>query len=298
MELFGIYIPLITPFKDGEVDEPGLRRLIDHLIGEGATGLVPCGTTGESATLSHDEHKRVIEIVVEQAAGRVPVIAGAGSNSTAEALELTRHAESVGADATLQVCPYYNRPSQGGIIAHFKEIAAASPLPMVLYNIPKRTGVLMEVDTVLELAAVANIIGIKQSGVDLGDSMEVIRQAPDFAVLSGDDNMAFPITALGGRGAIAASAHIATREWVKMVELTGCGKLEEARALHFRLLPLAKVLFVEANPAPVKAALNMLGLPAGDPRLPILPATEKCRQQIRQVLEDLGLKMLARREAA
>jgi 4-hydroxy-tetrahydrodipicolinate synthase len=291
MELSGIYVPLITPFKDGKVDEAGIRRLVDYLIEGEVTGLVPCGTTGESPTLSHEEHKRVVEIVIEQTARRVPVIAGAGSNSTIEALDLTRHAEEAGADATLQVCPYYNRPSQQGIIAHFKEIAASTALPMVLYNIPKRTGILMEVETVLELAKVPNIIGIKQSGVSLEDNMEVIRRAPDFAVLSGDDNLVFPITAIGGKGAIAASAHIATREWVKMVEMVSDGKLEEARALHYRLLPLAKVLFIEANPAPLKAALEILGLPAGNPRMPVLSATEKCRAQVRAVLADLGLNV-------
>ncbi len=293
MELFGIYVPLITPFREGKVDEPGLRKLVDCLIAEGATGLVPCGTTGESPTLSYEEHHRVVEIVVEQTAKRVPVIAGAGSNNTIEALELTRHAARAGADATLQVCPYYNRPSQKGIVAHFKAIAEASPLPVVLYNIPKRTGMLMEVDTVLELAAVPNIIGIKQSGVDLADCMEVIRQAPDFAVLSGDDNLAFPITAIGGRGAIAASAHIATKEWVEMVNLLREGKLEKARDLHYRLLPLTKAWFLESNPTCGKAALEMLGLPAGPPRLPLLPASEKARAQIRQVLKDLQLEVKA-----
>lgn len=291
MEIFGIYVPLITPFKEGRVEEAGLRKLVDYLIAEGVAGLIPCGTTGESATLSHEEHRRVVEIVVEQTAQRVPVIAGAGSNNTIEAVELTRHAEKVGADGTLQVVPYYVRPSQAGIIEHFKAIANATPLPMILYNIPKRTGVLMEVSTVLELAKAPNIIGIKQSGVDLGDSMEVIRQAPGFAVLAGDDNLVFPITAVGGRGAIAASAHIATREWVKMVELLGQGKLSEAKEIHYRLLPLSKVLFIEANPAPLKAALEMLGLPAGEPRLPILPATEQCREQIRAVLGEMGLQV-------
>lgn len=289
MELFGVYVPLITPFKDGKVDEAGLRRLVDHLIVDGVTGLIPCGTTGESATLSHDEHKRVVEITVEQTNKRVPVFAGAGSNCTAEAVELTCHAERAGADGTLQVSPYYVRPSQAGMVEHFKAIAEASPIPVILYNIPKRTGTLMEVDTVLELAKIKNIIGIKQSGVELADNMEVIRQAPDFAVLSGDDNMVFSLTALGGKGTIAASAHIATRQWVQMVELIRDGQLAEARRLHYWLLPLAKVLFIEPNPAPLKAALEMLKLPAGDPRLPILPASETCRKQIHSVLNAMNL---------
>jgi 4-hydroxy-tetrahydrodipicolinate synthase len=291
MELFGIYVPLITPFKDGKVDEPGLKKLVEHYIAEGVTGLVPCGTTGESATMSVEEHERVVEIVVEQTAKRVPVIAGAGSNDTAEAVNITRHAEKAGADGTLQVCPYYNRPNQAGIIAHFKAIAEASPLPIVLYNIPKRTGTLMFPETVLALAAVPNIVGIKQSGIDLDDIMKVIQGAPDFAVFSGDDNLAFTITALGGHGAIAASAHIATKDWVKMVELLKAGKLTEARAIHYRLLPLARAMFIEPNPAPLKTALAMLGLPAGPPRLPILPVSDKSKAIIHKVLVDLGLNV-------
>jgi 4-hydroxy-tetrahydrodipicolinate synthase len=291
MELFGIYVPLITPFKDGKVDEPGLKKLVEHFIAEGATGLVPCGTTGESATMSVEEHERVVEIVVAQTAKRVPVIAGAGSNDTAEAINLTCHAEKAGADGTLQVCPYYNRPNQAGIVAHFKAIAEASPLPIVLYNIPKRTGTLMTPETILELAAVPNIIGIKQSGIELDEIMKVIQGAPDFAVLSGDDYLAFVITALGGRGAIATSSHVATRDWVKMTALLKEGKLTEARALHYRLLPLARAMFIEPNPAPVKAAMALLGLPAGPPRLPILPVSDKSIEIIRQVLVDLGLNV-------
>jgi len=291
MELFGIYVPLITPFKDGKVDEPGLRKLVDHFVAEGATGLVPCGTTGESATMSVEEHERVVEIVVEQTAKRVPVIAGAGSNDTAEAINLTRHAEKAGADATLQVCPYYNRPNQAGIVAHFKAIAEASPLPIVLYNIPKRTGMLMSPETILELAALPNIIGIKQSGIELDEVMKVIQGAPNFAVLSGDDALAFTITALGGRGAIATSSHVATKAWVKMVDLLKAGKLAEAREAHYRLLPLARAMFIEPNPAPAKAALALLGLPAGAPRLPILPVSDKSKAVIREVLVDLGLKI-------
>lgn len=241
--------------------------------------------------MSVEEHERVVEIVVEQTAKRVPVIAGAGSNDTAEAINLTRHAEKAGADATLQVCPYYNRPNQAGIVAHFKAIAGASPLPIVLYNIPKRTGTLMTPETVLELATVSNIIGIKQSGIDLDDSMKVIQGDPDFAVVSGDDSLAFTLTALGGRGAIAASAHIATKDWVKMVALLKEGKLAEARTLHYRLLPLARAMFIEPNPAPLKAALALLGLPGGSPRLPILPVSDKSKSIICQVLVDLGLKV-------
>jgi len=290
MEFHGVYVPLVTPFKDDKVDEPGLRSLVDYLIEGGVDGLIPCGTTGESPTLSLEEHSRVVEIVVQHTNRRVPVVAGAGSNNTHEALELTQHAEKVGADATLQVSPYYNRPGQAGIFAHFKKIAEAASRPIILYNIPKRTGQSIELDTILELAQIPNIVGIKQSGTPLSDTLEIIARLPDFAVFSGDDPLAFSITASGGAGAIAASAHIATADWVEMCRLLRDNKLQAARQLHLRLFPLSKILFIEPNPAPVKAALNLLGQNVGDPRLPILPATQDCKTKLRAVLEDLRLK--------
>jgi 4-hydroxy-tetrahydrodipicolinate synthase len=286
----GIFVPNITPFSAQAVDEPALRRLLDYLVAEGADGLVPCGTTGESATLSYDEHRRVIELTVEHLAGRVPVIAGTGSNSTQEAIVLTRHAEEAGADAALLICPYYNRPTQAGLIEHFSRVAEGTALPLILYNIPKRTGVNLEPETAAALSRLRNIVGIKEASGDLGQVAEILRLAdPGFAVLSGDGNMTFSICCLGGTGGILADAHILPREWRRMVDLIAAGKLAEAREIHFRLLPIAKVLFLETNPVPVKAAMEMLGLVGGETRLPLVPATEACRAAVRREMEKLGL---------
>jgi len=286
----GVYVPLVTPFSAREVNEAVLRELIDYLIAEGVSGLVPCGTTGESATLAHEEHRRVIELTVEHAAGRVPVMAGTGSNNTAEALEMTRHAEAAGADAALAICPYYNRPNQAGLIEHFRRLAGSTSLPLLIYNIPKRTGVNMEAATVAELARIPNIVGIKEASGDINQIMDIIRLTDEgFSVLSGDDHLLYSIMLLGGQGGIAAAAHIAPRMWGRLVELVDAGDIPAARELHYRLLPLVRVLFLEPNPAPVKAALDMLGLDVGDPRLPLLPATDSCRKAIRQQLTGLGL---------
>ena len=292
-ELRGLYVAMVTPFdREGKLNRPSLRRLVDRLIKEGATGLVPCGTTGESATLSHAEHREVVALTIEAAEGRAPVIAGAGSNSTAEALEMVRNAESDGAKGALVVCPYYNRPSQAGLIAHFTKVAEATRLPIIIYNIPKRTGVNMEAGTVAKLAELPNIVGIKEASGDPSQIMEVLAQTPsDFSVLSGDGYLTFEICCLGGRGAILADANVVTGEWVKLVELVAAGRLAEAREQHFRLLPLARALFVETNPAPVKAALNLLGLEVGDPRLPLLPASDKCRELLRRELAELGVAL-------
>jgi len=286
----GVYVPLATPFtKDGSLNEPVLRQLVDYLIAEGVTGLAPCGTTGESATLTHDEHKRVVEIVVEQTNGRVPVIAGTGSNSTAEAVDLTRHAERSGADAVLVICPYYNRPTQQGLIAHFRRVADSTELPVIMYNIPKRTGVNMEVATTLQLAKQPNIVGTKEGSGDVDQVMRIIAEAEDFSVLSGEDNLLLPICALGGTGGIVASAHFAVPDWVRLVEAVEAGRMEEARKLHYRLLALVRAVFYETNPIPVKAGLELLGIPAGPPRLPMTPATDNCRAVLKATFEKLGL---------
>lgn len=290
LDLRGVFVPNITPFSAQRVDEAALRRVLDYLLAEGASGLVPCGTTGESATLSHDEHQRVVEITIEHVAGRVPVIAGTGSNSTAEAIALTRHAEAAGADGALLICPYYNRPSQAGLIEHFTVVAQATSLPIVMYNIPKRTGVNMAPETVAALSRVPNIVGLKQASGDLDQVNEILRLAePGFAVLSGDGSLTFPICCLGGTGGILADAHVRPGEWRRMVELAAAGKLAEARELHFRLLPVARALFLETNPAPVKAAMEMLGLCGGELRLPLLPASPQCRAAVREEMSKLGL---------
>jgi 4-hydroxy-tetrahydrodipicolinate synthase len=289
-DLKGIFVPNITPFSDQQVDEPALKKLLDYLMEQGASGFVPCGTTGESATLNHQEHRRVVELTIKHVAGRLPVIAGTGSNSTSEAIELTQHAEQAGADAALLIAPYYNRPMQSGLIEHFTAIAKATSLPVIMYNIPKRTGVSMEPETVAALSKVPNIVGIKEASGDVNQVNEVLRLSePGFAVLSGDGNMTFAICCLGGIGGILADAHILPGEWVRMVNLIADGKLAEARKIHFRLLPIAKLLFAETNPVPVKAAMEMLGLVGGETRLPLLPATEKCRAALREELRQLGL---------
>jgi 4-hydroxy-tetrahydrodipicolinate synthase len=286
----GIFAPNATPFSSQSVDEPALRRLLDYLVEQGASGVVPCGTTGESATLSHEEHRSVIETTVEHLAGRVPVIAGAGSNSTAESLELVKHAEGVGADAALVICPYYNRPTQQGLIAHFGSLAESTPLPLIVYNIPKRTGVNLDAATTAELSRIPNIVGVKEASGDLGQVMDVISLSePGFAVLSGDGYLTFAICCLGGAGGILAEAHVLPGEWKRMVELIAAGQVEEAREIHYRLLPLAQALFLETNPSPVKAVLEIMGICSGDVRLPLLAATDGCRAALREELEELGL---------
>ena len=220
----------------------------------------------------------------------MPVIAGAGSNSTREALELVAHAEGAGADAALVICPYYNRPTQAGLVAHFSRIAEATSLPVIMYNIPKRTGVNMDAVTTAELAGIPNIVGIKEASGDLNQVAEIIRLAPpDFAVLSGDGDLTFSICCLGGVGAILADAHILPGEWRRIVELIAAGRIEEAREIHYRFLPMCRALFLETNPSPVKAALELLDIAPSSVRLPLLPATDRCRAALRQELQKLGL---------
>jgi len=286
----GIHIPVVTPFDQrNRFDGPTMARLIDRLIGAGVNGIAPCGTTGESATLSHDEHREVIEFTVRAAAKRALLIAGTGSNSTAEAIALTRHAEAAGADAALVICPYYNRPTQQGLIEHFRAIADATSLPIIMYNIPKRTGVNMEAATTIELSRVPNIVGIKEASGDLEQIMQIIARTEDFNVLAGDDALLYPLATLGAHGGIMAAAHIATEQWVKLWSYLERGEFVEARKLHYHLLPLVKALFYESNPTPVKAALEMLGIPVGNPRSPLLAATEGCRQALTRELGRLAL---------
>lgn len=287
-------MPLVTPFKEGgEVDEAGLRALVNHLIEvEGVDGLVPCGTTGESPTLSHEEHGRVIEVVVQEARGRVPVIAGTGSNSTAEAIEMTRHAEEVGADATLQVCPYYNKPMQDGLLAHFEAVAKATRLPVILYNIPGRTGRNIEPETIIALSQIENIVGVKDACGDLAQTMRVLeatrKRGEPFFVLSGEDALTFSMMGLGGHGGICAVGNVIGREYTEMVHLMLEGRTEEAREIHYRTLPVVRALFLETNPVPVKEAMNMMGLPAGALRLPLTPMKQSNREVLRKALIDLG----------
>lgn len=286
----GTLTALVTPFRDGAVDEAALRELVERQVTAGVDGLVPCGSTGESATLSHAEHQRVVEIVVEAADGRLPVVAGTGSNNTAEAIELTRHARNAGATAALLISPYYNKPTQPGLVAHYLAVADESGLPLLVYNIPGRTASNVLPETLAQLAEHPQIVGVKEASGNLDQMAEVIRCCPDdFAVLSGDDSLTLPLLALGGRGVISTSSNVAPREMGELVSAFRAGDETRARAIHYRLMPLFEVLFVETNPIPVKAALALLGVVGPEIRLPLLPLSEPCVPALRAVLMDLGV---------
>lgn len=288
--LRGVIVPLVTPFcEDLSIDWDGLRRLVDFYIEDFACdGLVPCGTTGESPTLSHQEHADVIRVVTEHTAGRVPVIAGAGSNSTREAIELTRAAREAGVDATLQVCPYYNKPSQEGIFNHFRAIGDAVDLPMVLYNIPGRTGRNIDPSTIVRLwSEVPQVVGLKDASGDLLQAMTVLRatERETFQVYSGEDIMTFALLCHGGAGAIAAVAHVVGREVKEMCSAVWSGRYDRARELHFLTMPVVEALFIEPNPTPVKQALEWMGLPAGPLRPPLERMSERGQAVLRSAME-------------
>jgi 4-hydroxy-tetrahydrodipicolinate synthase len=287
--LRGVIVPLITPFKDDlSVDFAGVATLVDYYIEEAACdGLVPCGTTGESATLSHKEHAEVIEAVIKQTRGRVPVIASAGSNSTKEAVELTRIAAELGADATLQVCPYYNKPTQAGLFNHFAAIAQASALPVVVYNIPGRTGRNIEPKTIIRLwEQIPSVVGLKDCSCDMHQTMEIFRGTDPgtFKIYSGEDIMTLGILAHGGAGAIAAVAHVVGREVKEMCEAVWSGRPAEARDIHYRIMDLVDALFLEPNPTPVKQAVEWLGLPAGPLRPPLERMTPEGQEVLRAAM--------------
>ena len=286
----GVLTALITPFRDGAVDERALTELVELQIAAGVDGLVPCGSTGEAATLSHAEHQRVVEVVVAAARGRVQVLAGTGSNSTVEAIQLTRHAKEAGADGALLISPYYNRPTQDGIVAHYAEIARQTAFPLVVYNIPARTGSNVLPATIARLAELDQIVGIKESCGDLNQVAHVIAAVPDaFSVLSGDDWAALPMLSLGAKGVISTTSNVAPGEVVDLVRAFRAGDLERARSVHFRLLPLFDALFCETNPIPVKAALAMRGGIAEELRLPLVPISNGNRERLQAVLKELGL---------
>ena len=287
----GIYTALVTPFQNnGSVDESGLRKLVDFQIEGGVAGLVPMGTTGESPTLSHDEHVEIIRLVVEQTANRVPVIAGAGSNSTAEAINLTKKSRDLGVAATLQVAPYYNKPTQTGLYEHFSKIAEEVNLPLIVYNIPGRCSVNINNDTMLRLTKHKNIVGVKEATGNLPQAMEFLSRKPDnFNVLSGDDNMTFPLIALGGNGVISVASNLIPKQMSDFVGQALAGNIAEAREKHYELLPLFKGLFVETNPIPVKAAMSMKGLIREVYRLPMCPMQQTNREMLEKLLKSLGL---------
>jgi 4-hydroxy-tetrahydrodipicolinate synthase len=286
----GVLPDLITPFRDGAVDEEAFIRLIERQIAGGVHGLVPAGTTGESATLSHDEHRRVVELCVKTTAGRVPVIAGAGSNSTQEAIELTRHAKAVGADAVLMVTGYYNRPSQEGIYRHYAAVDAAIDMPVLVYNVPGRAVVDVSNDTLERLAKLPNIIGIKDATADVARvSLQRLTCGEDWVLLSGDDPTALGYIAHGGHGCISVTANVAPAACASFFNACMAGDFATARSLQDRLIRLHKALFLDASPAPTKFALAHLGLCAEEARLPIAPCAEAVKPAILDAMRDAGL---------
>ena len=290
MDLAGVFTALVTPFRDDVIDEDALRALVERQVAAGVDGLAPCGSTGESATLSHAEHRRVVEIVVAAARGRLPVLAGTGSNSTREAIELTRYAKETGADGALLISPYYNKPTQEGIVAHFAEIARESDFPLVVYNIPGRTASNLLPETIARLAEIEQVVGVKEACGDLTQISNMIVRCPsDFAVLSGDDALTLPIIAVGGCGVISTSSNVAPAAMVELVRSALAGDFPRARAIHQRLIPLFEVLFCETNPIPVKAAVAETGRIGEEIRLPLTEITPPNRERLKLVLKELEL---------
>ena len=287
----GSIVALVTPFRNGKVDEAKLRELVEFHVTHGTDGIVPCGTTGESPTLSHDEHHRVVEIVVETARKRVTVIAGTGSNSTAEAISLTKHAEQADADAALVVNPYYNKPTQEGLYRHFRAVAESVALPIIAYNIQGRTGVNVETDTLARLVRdCRNIVGVKEASGSLDQMSQVIAACgPEFSVLSGDDNITLPLLAIGGRGVISVIENLVPRETSDMVHAALDGDWKRARDLHYRLFPLARAAFLETNPIPIKEAMAMVGMLEPEFRLPMCRMSDANRETLRGILRQHGL---------
>ncbi len=286
----GVFPALITPFRDGAVDEAAFVRLVERQIEGGVHGLVPAGTTGESATLSHDEHRRVVELCVKTAAGRVPVIAGAGSNSTAEAIELTRHAKAVGADAVLMVTGYYNRPSQEGLFRHYEAVSAAVDVPVVVYNVPGRTAVDVSNETLARVAKLANIVGVKDATGDVSRvSQQKLLCGEDWVLLSGDDPTALGYMAHGGHGCISVTSNVAPKACAEFFDACLAADYERARTLQARLIRLHKALFLDASPAPTKFALAELGLCSEEARLPIAPCSDAVKPAIRTAMKDAGV---------
>jgi 4-hydroxy-tetrahydrodipicolinate synthase len=290
MRLIGTMPALVTPFRNGEIDEEALRALVERVITGGCEGVVPCGTTGESVTLDEDEHERVVKIVVEQTNKRVPVIAGAGTVSTKHTIHLAERCKRAGADGLLLVCPYYNRPTQAGLEAHFREVLRVVPLPSIVYNIPVRTGVDLAVETLERLADVKAIVGIKEATGNVLRSTQILSKLGDrFAVFSGDDALTLPVLSVGGVGVISVTANLLPKETSDVVRLWNAGKIAEARALHLRLLPVHESMFVEANPGPVKAAMAAAGYLQKELRLPLVWPGEASVAKVRAALTGAGL---------
>ncbi|OGQ88698.1 MAG: 4-hydroxy-tetrahydrodipicolinate synthase [Deltaproteobacteria bacterium RIFOXYD12_FULL_56_24] len=287
----GAFVAIVTPFIDGRLDEQGLQDLIEFQIAGGTHGIVPCGTTGESATMSHAEHHRVVELTIKTVAGRVPVLAGTGSNSTSESIELTRAAKEAGADGALMITPYYNKPSQEGLYQHFKAVAEAVDIPIILYNVPGRTSVNMLPEAVARCAAIPNIVGVKEATADLNQISQVIRLCPkDFAVMSGDDFTSMPTVMIGGTGVISVTSNVAPGDMAAMMDAAMAGDIAKAQELHYKLFPLMQAMFIDTNPVPAKTALAMMGkIKSGLPRLPLYKMTEGNEEKLKKVLVGYGL---------
>ena len=289
--LSGSIVALVTPFRNGRVDESKLRELVEFQVSHGTDGIVPCGTTGESPTLDHDEHRRVVEIVVEAVARRIPVIAGTGSYSTAEAIRLTTFAERAGATAALVVNPYYNKPTQEGLYRHFRAVAESVSIPIVVYNIQSRTAINVDTDTMARLARdCRNVVGVKEASGSLDQMTAVVAACgPDFSVLSGDDSLTLPLLAVGGRGVISVVANILPRENAEMVHAALDGDFKRARELHHRLFPLYRASFMETNPIPIKEAMAMAGMLEPEFRLPMCRMSDANRERLRAILRQYSL---------
>ena len=293
MTLFrGAFVAIVTPFNsDGTVDEEGLKGLLEFQVQNGTHGIVPCGTTGESATLSHEEHHRVVELTIATVNKRVPVLAGTGSNSTSESIELTKHAKAAGADGALMITPYYNKPSQEGLYRHFKAVAEAVDIPIIMYNVPSRTSINMLPETVARCAEIDNIVGIKEATGNLNQVSEVIRLCPDgFAVMSGDDFTSMATVAIGGTGVISVTSNVAPKEMAQMMDLALASDMAAARKIHYQLFPLMQAMFFDTNPVPAKAALQLMGkIKSAAPRLPLWSMNETALEKMKKVMAACGL---------
>jgi len=286
----GSFVAIVTPFKNGKVDAKALKDLIEFHIENGTNGIVPCGTTGESATLSHHEHEEVIRIAVETCRGRVPVLAGTGSNATHEAIELTLSAQKLGADGALLITPYYNKPTQEGLYQHFVAVAKETRLPIVLYNVPSRTSINMLPETVARLSKIENIVGIKEASGNLVQVSEIIQSCgTDFEVISGEDALTWPILALGGKGVISVTANLVPEKLSKLCKAALKGDMAIARSLHYELLKLNDVMFIETNPIPVKAALVIMGRIDNEFRAPLCPPSDQNLSTLKSVLQEYTL---------
>ncbi|MDO5859521.1 4-hydroxy-tetrahydrodipicolinate synthase [Methanobrevibacter sp.] len=296
MNFEGTYVAMVTPFnEDKQIDEDGFRSNINYLIDKGVTGLVGAGTTGESATVSHEEHQKIIEILVDEVDGRVETIAGTGSNATSEALSLTKFADDAGADAALLITPYYNKPQQHAMVEHYRTIAEETDIPLIAYNVPSRTGINMDVETIVELAKIDNIDAVKEASGSVDKVSDIYRALQhegledDFNILSGEDSLTLPIMAVGGTGVISASANIDAKRMVLMVDSILNDDYARAIELHYEMLELIRALFIESNPVPVKTAMNLMGLPSGPLRQPLAEMKDENLEILKKALKDSDL---------